>query len=293
MAVTVFFSRVVKKDGNGEPLPQPGEKPKITTLIDTKAPTLKIESPRGQSHYGSDRPLKISWHGLEVNTSGESVQIEYSADDGVSYRPLGKGTLTGTYNWDLTGHAGRKFKIRLSLEDEAGHLVRVESERFSIGALNAAELATMNQHFENANRYRILGRYEEALEEYHEVFKFDIRNHKAHNDMGVVLMHVKKISKAVRSFQRAVSYQPSNVKYQFNLGYALYKNDMPLLARDSLEKVLEMDTHHVRSMWYLSEIMALNGQMEKSRKLLEKILTIDERRNQLKPLAKERLKLYQ
>jgi hypothetical protein len=287
-----FYSVAVSKEGTGEPLPRSGDLPKLHSLVDTQLPQLTIESPRGGERYSHDRPLTISWHGIEKNAVAKPVKIFYSRDDGISWLPLAEAPLSGAHHWNLEGFSGHLFRLKWVLEDKVGHVLEKISERFAVGSLNAEEKVQFDALFKRANALRVMGRLTEALEVYREALKYDVRHAATHNDMGVVYTQLKRWDKAIDAFERAIESQPANVEYLFNLGFSLYFNNMPELAEDVFLRLLEKDENYARAHWYLAEIRVLKGDVAGSKKHLQEILDIEDKRNQLKALAQKRLALY-
>jgi hypothetical protein len=285
-----FYSIVRTKDGGKEDNPSNETKFKASTLVDTKKPQMKLSSPMGGVRYTYERPLVISWYGIDSNTAEKPVKIEISHDSGLNYEFVADGDLSGQHNFSLVGRAGHNFKIRLSAIDKVGNRTEVVSDRFSIGALTSEEEVQLKAHFHKANAYRVFGRWKEALKEYIEVLRYDVQYHPAVHDMGVVYMELKDYEKAVKHFQRAVSIDPENTLYLFNLGLSYYKHNWPRNAEDRFKKVLEIDKDYVRAHWYLAEIQIKHKELDKAREHLEKILKIHKATNKHKPLAIAMLK---
>lgn len=287
-----FFSQVVARDGTGEVAPRSGDRPKVTCLIDTKDPQLALEVPRSGERYSKDRPLAISWHGVENHPTDKPVTVWWSGDDGETWNWLTEAPLTGTHHWNLSGHAGSNFRIKLEARDKAGRRTTVLSERFSIGQMTSEEKVHYDALFRRANAMRVLGRWSDSIEAYQDVLKFNPHDPLALNDLGVVYTQLKKWDEAIDSFTRASGIEPANKEYLFNLGFALYYNDMPELAEDALLRLINLDETNARAHWYLAEIRLLRRDLDGSRRHLRRILEIDDPRNQLKPMARERLALY-
>ncbi|MGE4157953.1 MAG: tetratricopeptide repeat protein, partial [Planctomycetota bacterium] len=284
-----FYSVAVSKPGTGEELPKSGDAPKARCLVDTVAPELVIDAPLGSERYSSSRPLEVVWHGVETHAEGREVVIEWSADDGKTWKPLAKGPLSGKYYWSLDGLSGHQFRLRLSLEDEAGHGISRVSERFSLGPLNSQESLELERLFKKATACRVLGKPHDALEAYMGVLKFDANHAPTHNDMGVTMAGMKRWDEAIKCFQKASGLTPGNHEYLYNLAYAYHVQSMPELAEDAFLRLLTLDPTEPRTHWYLSEIYLSRGDKAKAIEHLEAVARNREGRNQLRPLAIQRL----
>lgn len=106
----------------------------ISIVLDRTAPNLELLTMTGSQKFKGGSSAIISWRSTEVNPVLNSVSIEYTADNGISWSTIASSQPnSGNYNWVLPTISSSQVKLRLKMSDLAGNVGTVESSStFSI-----------------------------------------------------------------------------------------------------------------------------------------------------------------
>ncbi len=164
-------------------------------------------------------------------------------------------------------------------------------------------------YFNIGQCHRRLGEDDKAMELYREALAVDPKYGDAHNLMGFVFENKKNYSEALKSYMKAVKYNPKNSKYlfrvayllhyklerfdealsyyekviqlrpedvetYFNIGYLYYKQDKDKLAMSYFAKTIEIDPGYYRGFSYIGYIYYNKGNYREARKQFDFSLKI-------------------
>lgn len=111
-----------------------------------------------------------------------------------------------------------------------------------------------------------VGHWRDSVTLWSHALAVTIGNHRAHTGLGQFLLHQPmdeaysgKLAQARDHFDQAVSLQPNNPKYHFNLGVALLYLGQLAEARKHLEASIGLDPHHVNAWHNLGVVQRRQG----------------------------------
>jgi len=97
---------------------------------------LQLHEPIGGEDYlEQSTPVEIRWSWVGTNwTGGDTVNLEYSSDGGVSWSGISGGSAvvveSGSYSWDISGlAAGPFYRVRITSNQDASGRVAASSTR--------------------------------------------------------------------------------------------------------------------------------------------------------------------
>jgi len=98
-----------------------------------------------------------------------------------------------------------------------------------------------------ADMYAAKGDYGTALKNYEKAIRIDPLYVGAYIGRGIAFVAFEKYGPALKDFQTAIQNDPRNPSYLTNMAFACLAADMPLAAREFLQKALPMEqSEHVR-----------------------------------------------
>jgi len=116
-----FFVTLLDQKGNHDILPESGTPPQVTVLVDWTPPEVTLEAPKGGDVVGA-KPFGVKWKASDAFMAPNPVTVEYSADDGTTWKEVTKGAEnTGAYSWTVPEGLNARILVRVTAVDEVGH----------------------------------------------------------------------------------------------------------------------------------------------------------------------------
>ena len=76
----------------------------------------------------------------------------------------------------------------------------------------------------------------------------------AYNDLGLVLMRMKRYNEALARFRSALKIEPNSAVYAYNCGLVLYRMERTAEALEFFEACYRIDPTQRECLWYLARI---------------------------------------
>jgi tetratricopeptide (TPR) repeat protein len=92
--------------------------------------------------------------------------------------------------------------------------------------------------------YEILGRHQEAIEQYKNILELNPDHQKALFNLGWVLMDENRFMEAIPHLKHAIKLNPENTDAHFSLGLFFGRLNRYQDAQDQYNKVLQLDPNH-------------------------------------------------
>lgn len=83
------------------------------------------------------------------------------------------------------------------------------------------KLKKAEDFFELANSLRDSGKLDDAVKNYKRAIELNPNHTVAHNDLGVLLIHLGKTNEAINNFRKTINISPRNTKAYLNLSYSI------------------------------------------------------------------------
>ena len=83
------------------------------------------------------------------------------------------------------------------------------------------KLQKAEDFFELGNSLRDSGKLDDAIKNYKRAIALNPNHSIAHNDLGVLLIHLGKTNEAINNFQKTINISPKNTKAYLNLSYSM------------------------------------------------------------------------
>ena len=83
------------------------------------------------------------------------------------------------------------------------------------------KLKKAEDFFELGNSLRDSGKLDDAVKNYKRAIELNPNHSIAHNDLGVLLIHLGKKNEAINNFQKTINISPKNTKAYLNLSYSM------------------------------------------------------------------------
>ena len=83
------------------------------------------------------------------------------------------------------------------------------------------KLKKAEDFFELANSLRDSGKLDDAVKNYKRAIELNPNHTIAHNDLGVLLIHLGKTNEAINNFRKTINISPRNTKAYLNLSYSI------------------------------------------------------------------------
>ena len=124
-----FHFRIHSGVGNSDPPPQPGQKPQVDVIVDSREPQLQLLK-SFQGHGPHINHLTVQWQLHDDFPSDRPVSIYYSGNPNGPWQQVDGGLKnTGTHTFQLPEHAPTRMYIRVVAYDAAGNMTeKITSE---------------------------------------------------------------------------------------------------------------------------------------------------------------------
>lgn len=122
-----FVIRVVSGAGQGDPPPQPGQRPDIVVVVDASPPVVQL-FPLRQGQGRDSNKILIQWQAADQQLSESPIALSYSADPNGPWEPIaGWQPNTGSFVWNVGPNVPPRLFVRLIARDSAGNLAKVDT----------------------------------------------------------------------------------------------------------------------------------------------------------------------
>ncbi len=122
-----FVIRVMSGAGQGDPPPQPGQRPDVVVVVDSSPPVVQLYPLRQGQGRDSNRIL-IQWQAADQQMADTPIALSYSADPNGPWEPIaGWQPNTGSYVWNVGPNVPPRLFVRLIARDSAGNLAKVDT----------------------------------------------------------------------------------------------------------------------------------------------------------------------
>lgn len=123
-----FHFRIHSGVGNASPPPQPGQKPQIALIVDSKNPDLKFLRSQ-QGHGNQINQVTVQWDYYDEQPAEKPISLFYSSSQQGPWELIDRGLKnTGTYSFSLPRNTPAKLYLKLSARDAAGNLAEAISQ---------------------------------------------------------------------------------------------------------------------------------------------------------------------
>lgn len=242
-----FYLRAISRNRiESRPAPGPDTPPDMRVIVDTHPPQGQLTVGSGTStvfHRAGD-PLPISWNLHDSNLSPRGCRLEYSLDDGASWRTLTSELRfrdgDGRYDWRAPLLELDRLHMRMVARDLAGNLtfVRAESNLHIINPTLDPKLAS-EEFYRRAlflSRQGDRSSLVSALENLDVSLTYDPENAIAWHDRGALKMLLRMPVDALEDFEKALELRPQDIPLAFSLVRALLQVSRSGAAPDADHK---------------------------------------------------------
>ncbi len=119
-----FVSIGTDSGGNRDRPPVKGTRPEVVVIVDRTPPTASWLAPQDEQILGPSG-VDLAWESADAHLSARPVSIEYSADNGKTWKMIKAGLpAQGRLTWSPAGEKGA-LQLRLIVRDRAGNTIRL------------------------------------------------------------------------------------------------------------------------------------------------------------------------
>ena len=108
------------------------------------------------------------------------------------------------------------------------------------------KLKKAEDFFELGNSLRDNGKLDDAVKNYKRAIELNPKHSIAHNDLGVLLIHLGKTNEAINNFQKTINISPKNTKAYLNLSYSMTFSSGNLEIKKMEKMISEKKNRHIK-----------------------------------------------
>ena len=108
------------------------------------------------------------------------------------------------------------------------------------------KLKKAENFFELGNSLRDSGKLDDAIKNYKRAIALNPNHSIAHNDLGVLLIHLGKTNEAINNFQKTINISPKNTKAYLNLSYSMTFSSGNLEIKKMEKMISEKKNQHIK-----------------------------------------------
>jgi tetratricopeptide (TPR) repeat protein len=128
-------------------------------------------------------------------------------------------------------------------------------------AVKERSLRRAERYFKKGTTYHRKGKLNQAILSYQEALNFDPDHLSAHTNLATAYLQTGRCKEAEQELVYLYALKPKDVKVIFNFGLLLYRTGELASAETKLEKLLELEPHHLEANLLMASIHEEKGEM--------------------------------